>query len=160
MVVTHRQHIDETNEEVQALVDAGVGTVERCIRAIKMYETAETAIRHMDEPEEEGEEGEGEALSPGRSLPMLSEQHEVPSDVNLSFIAYVSLLNYDKRHYNVCCSAEEIIISFKEVEDKYLRLDELGTVLHQLSQNFPGTYCTYTLYVLYSSVKVKIRRDH
>ena len=89
VVVTHIQHIDETNEEVQALLDAGVGSVERCIRAIKMYRTAETAIHHMDEPEEEG----GEALFPESSVQMVSAEHEIPSDVNLSFIAYVSLLS-------------------------------------------------------------------
>ena len=87
-MVTHRQHIDETNEEVQALLDAGVGTVEECIRAIEMYETAKIAIHHMDEPEEEGE---GEALFPGRSLPMLSEQHAALSDVDQSIIEYVVL---------------------------------------------------------------------
>ena len=84
MVVTHRKNIDETNEEVQALLDAGVGTVEECIRAI---ETAKIAIHHMDEPEE----GEGEALFPERSLPMLSEQHAALSDVDQSIIEYVVL---------------------------------------------------------------------
>ena len=87
MVVTHRQHIDETNEEVQALLDAEVGTVERCIRAIEMYGTAKIAIHHMDEPEE----GEGEALFPERSLPMLSEQHAALPDVDQRIIAYVVL---------------------------------------------------------------------
>ena len=32
-----------------------------------------------------------------------------------------------------------INISLKDVEDKCLGLDELGTVLHRLSQDFPGT---------------------
>ena len=69
------------------MLDAGVGTVERCIRAIEMYGTAKFAIHHMDEPEE----GEGEALFPGRSLPMLSEQHAALSDVDQSIIEYVVL---------------------------------------------------------------------
>ena len=82
VVVTHRQHIDETNEEVQALLDAEVGTVEECIRAIEMYETANIAIHHMDEPEEEGER---EDLFPWRSLPAAL------SDVDQSIIEYVVL---------------------------------------------------------------------
>ena len=73
---------------MQALLDAEVGTVEECIRAIEMYETANIAIHHMDEPEEEGE---GEALFPERSLPMLSEQHAALPDVDQSIIEYVVL---------------------------------------------------------------------
>ena len=75
VVVTHIQHIDETNEEVQALLDAEVGTVEECIRAIEMYGTAETAIHHMDEPEE----GDRAVIFLESSVSMLSEQHALPS---------------------------------------------------------------------------------
>ena len=52
-MVTHRQQIDETNEEVQQLLDAEMGSPEDCIRAIEMYGTAHIAMNHMMEMEEE-----------------------------------------------------------------------------------------------------------
>ena len=54
VVVTVQQTIDETNEEVKTLLNADMGTVEMCIRAIEMYGTADIAFRHMIEQEEAG----------------------------------------------------------------------------------------------------------
>ena len=34
-VITHRQQVDESNDEVQQLLEANMGTVEECIRAIE-----------------------------------------------------------------------------------------------------------------------------
>ena len=50
-MVTYRPQIDETNEEVQKLLDAGMGSSEECIRAIEMHGTAYVAINHMMEME-------------------------------------------------------------------------------------------------------------
>ena len=49
MVFTERPVIDESNEEVQELLEAEMGTVEQCIRAIELYGTAHIAINHMME---------------------------------------------------------------------------------------------------------------
>ena len=54
VVVTELQHIDETNEEVKELLDAEMGTVEECIRAIELYGTAINAFPHMMESQEMG----------------------------------------------------------------------------------------------------------
>ena len=35
--------------------------------------------------------------------------------------------------------SDDIIISVKSVQAKFLGLEELGAVLHQLSHDFPGT---------------------
>ena len=50
-VITHQQYVDETNEEVQKLLEAEMGTVEECIRAIELYGTAAAAAPHMEEEE-------------------------------------------------------------------------------------------------------------
>ena len=64
-MVTEREHIDETNEEVKELLDAEMGTVEECIRAIELYGTAYAAFPHMMEAQEKGE------LFQESDLPML-----------------------------------------------------------------------------------------
>ena len=38
------------------------------------------------------------------------------------------------------CRPDEISVSLVRVKDPYLKLNELGTVLGQLSQDFPGIY--------------------
>ena len=53
IVVTHRPQIDETNEEVQQLLEAGMGSIDECIRAIETYGTAHLATNHMMEMEED-----------------------------------------------------------------------------------------------------------
>ena len=35
---------------------------------------------------------------------------------------------------------DEIRISVRNVEDQYLKLNEIGSVLHQLSHKLPGIY--------------------
>ena len=52
VVVTHRQPIDETNQHVKQLVEAGIGSTEECIRAIEAFGTAQIALDHMMEMEE------------------------------------------------------------------------------------------------------------
>ena len=54
VVVTELQAIDDTNEEVKELLDADMGTVEECIRAIELYGTAIDAFPHMMESQEMG----------------------------------------------------------------------------------------------------------
>ena len=54
VIVTQQQHIDETNEEVQELLDAEMGSVEECIRAIELYGSAHVAAQHMMAEEETG----------------------------------------------------------------------------------------------------------
>ena len=46
-VITHRQQVDESNDEVQQLLEANMGTVEECIRAIEHYGTANIAYHKM-----------------------------------------------------------------------------------------------------------------
>ena len=70
-MVTHRPQIDETNEEVQQLLEAGMGSIDECIRAIEMYGTAHLATNHMMEIEME----EDEAFSPDGNLQI---QREIP----------------------------------------------------------------------------------
>ena len=55
-MVTHRPQIDETNEEVQQLLEAEMGSIDKCIRAIEMYGTAHLATNHMIEMEMEEDE--------------------------------------------------------------------------------------------------------
>ena len=52
MIFTERPVIDESNEEVQELLEAEMGTVEQCIRAIELYGTAHKAIHCMVDTEE------------------------------------------------------------------------------------------------------------
>ena len=52
VVFTERAVIDESNEEVQELLEAEMGTVEQCIRAIELYGTAHKAMHYMMEMEE------------------------------------------------------------------------------------------------------------
>ena len=52
VVFTERVVIDESNEEVQELLEAEMGTVEQCIRAIELYGTAHIAIHYMMDLEE------------------------------------------------------------------------------------------------------------
>ena len=52
VVFTERPVIDESNEEVQELLETKMGTVEQCIRAIELYGTAHIAINHMMEMEQ------------------------------------------------------------------------------------------------------------
>lgn len=54
MVVTERQHIDETNLEVMELLDAEMGSVEECIRAIELFGSAQIAFDHMMQSQEKG----------------------------------------------------------------------------------------------------------
>ena len=54
MVITHRQPLDESNEEVQKLLEAEMGTPEECIRAVETYGTAEAAMNCMMEIDEGG----------------------------------------------------------------------------------------------------------
>ena len=70
-MVTHRAAVDETNPEVQQLLDAKMGSPERCIRAVKMYGTAHLAMNYM--MKEEAEKNEFPLLESARSptLPML-----------------------------------------------------------------------------------------
>ena len=50
-VIKYQEHIDQTNEEVQKLLQAEMGTVEECIRAIELYGTATKAAPHMEQEE-------------------------------------------------------------------------------------------------------------
>lgn len=52
VVVTHTQPVDETNDQVQLLLEAEMGTPEECIRAIEAHGTAQIAMDHMMEVEE------------------------------------------------------------------------------------------------------------
>lgn len=56
VVVTYSQRIDQTNEQVHELLEAEMGTVEECIRAIEMYGTAEDALDHMMSLQQEDQE--------------------------------------------------------------------------------------------------------
>ena len=68
VIVIHQPDIDETNEEVQELLEAEMGTVEECIRAIELHKTARIAYHHMMELKEK------EALLPeSRVIPCVSE---------------------------------------------------------------------------------------
>ena len=75
-MVTYRPQIDETNEEVQKLLDAGMGSTEECIRAIEMYGTAHIATNNMMEMEIDEED---EALFQGapvqKAVEVLPSQH-------------------------------------------------------------------------------------
>ena len=62
MVFTERPVIDESNEEVHELLEAEMGTVEQCIRAIELYGTAHNAIHHMMETEERVQTADAELL--------------------------------------------------------------------------------------------------
>ena len=55
VVVTVRQHIDETNQEVVELLEAEMGTVEECIRAIDLFGSAQIAFDHMMQSQEKEE---------------------------------------------------------------------------------------------------------
>lgn len=50
--IIQQPYIDETNEEVEDLLDSEMGTVEECIKAIEMYGTASAAVTAMIKNEE------------------------------------------------------------------------------------------------------------
>ena len=75
-MVTYRPQIDETNEEVQKLLDARMGSSEECIRAIEMYGTAHIATNHMMETElDEEDEGLFQGAPVQRAVEVLPSQH-------------------------------------------------------------------------------------
>ena len=57
IVVTCQQLVDDTNPEVQLLLDAEMGTPEQCIRAIEIHGTAHEAMDYMMEIVAEEDEG-------------------------------------------------------------------------------------------------------
>ena len=76
VVVTCRQYIDETNEEVQELLDAGMGSVEECIQAIEVYGTANMAFNHMMELQEKGPLSEESLLPVSEGHTVLALPHQ------------------------------------------------------------------------------------
>ena len=65
VIVIYHQHVDENNEEVQQLLEAEVGSVEECIRAIEVYGTADVAFNHIMELKEK------EAIFQDSHLPIM-----------------------------------------------------------------------------------------
>ena len=86
IVVTHRPQIDETNEEVQQLLEAGMGSIDECIRAIEMYGTAHLATNHMMEMEME----EDEALFQDGNLQI---QREIPIQPVTRFVTCYNIVS-------------------------------------------------------------------
>ena len=76
VVVTSREAIDETNPEVQLLLDVEMGTPAQCINAIEKYGTAHNAMLKMEEEEEEDAlfHGGTSVLTPQVSAPMPNQQ--------------------------------------------------------------------------------------
>ncbi|CAI8017205.1 E3 ubiquitin-protein ligase rnf213-alpha [Geodia barretti] len=118
VIVTYHQNVDENNEEVQQLLEAEVGSVEECIRAIEVYGTADVAFNHIMELKEKG------AIFQDSHLPIMPFVQE-----NASAGAPQPGMT----------GTQDIIISVKNIGEQYLKLDELGLVLHQLSLNFPAS---------------------
>jgi hypothetical protein len=118
VVVTRRQHVDETNSDVQELLDAGMGTVEECIQAIEVYGTANMAFNHMMELQEKT------TVSEDTPLPLFS----VSEGLTMPVLPHQPVTKTDK-----------VVISVKDVKDQFLKLKELGAVLKKLSEKFPGT---------------------
>ena len=135
VIVTYHQNVDENNEEVQQLLEAEVGSVEECIRAIEVYGTADVAFNHIMELKEKG------AIFQDSHLPIMPFVQEnasagAPQPGMTGFVAnYFPVYNYV---YAILPRTQDIIISVKNIGEQYLKLDELGLVLHQLSLNFPG----------------------
>lgn len=138
MIVIQQPDIDETNEEVQELLEAEMGTVEECIRAIEVHKTAKIAYDHMMELKEK------EALL--QDIPIISESRVMPDVSEPGLAGFVRKFFLDIFLCKVCFRTGDIVISVKKVDDKYLRLEELGNVLNQLSLTFPGT-SSLTLFV-------------
>ena len=91
VVVTERQHIDETNQEVIELLDAEMGTVEECIRAIELFGSAEIAFDRMMQSQEKG------GLFQERNIPVwsVSQIPHLPVDsqrANAGFVHTESLI--------------------------------------------------------------------
>ena len=130
IVVTYRPQIDETNEEVQQLLEAEMGSIDECIAAIEMYGTAHLATNHMMMKEDETFFQDG-------SLQMQSNGSEIPVQEITRFVAcykYYYNNNVTIKHY----SPDVIDISLGSVENEYLKLDALGKVLYKLRSDFPG----------------------
>ena len=87
VVVTHRLAIDETNEEVQQLLDAEMGSTEECIRAIEIYGTAHVAMNHMMEMEEE-------ALFQDVAVPIKHVVKEQPMHMQIKYVMLLLILAY------------------------------------------------------------------
>ena len=89
VVFTERPVIDESNEEVQELLEAEMGTVEQCIRAIELYGTAHNAIHYMMETEERVQMGDVELLTFSPVHNVSSEfAQEMPGFVFRCFLCY------------------------------------------------------------------------
>ena len=130
VVVTHHLHIDETNEEVQALLEAEMWTVEECIRAIELYGTADVAFNHMMELKEKGVQLEDSQFP---LLPVVK-AHEI-AGASLEKTRFVMLHYKNALLTPILSRAEDILFTVKK---EYLTLKELGLVLRHLSLNFPG----------------------
>ena len=88
--MTLQQPVDETNLQVQLLLDAEMGTPEQCVRAIEMHGTAHEAMDHMMEIQIEEDDGffQGGVSIPTEPVleePSLPSQH-VTRSVYISYI--------------------------------------------------------------------------
>ena len=140
VIVIQQPDIDETNEEVQELLEAEMGTVEECIRAIEVHKTAKIAYHHMMELKEK------EALLQDIHLPVIPGSRVMPEVSEPGLAGFVRKIFLEFILCKLCFRTGDIVISVKKVDDKYLRLEELGNVLNQLSLTFPGT-SSLTLFV-------------
>ena len=131
VVVAYSQRIDQTNKEVQELLEAKMGTVEECIRAIEMYGTAEDALDHMMNLQQEDQESTPEVL------PMYHERGRPPSPTVSGFVVYYDSVS-SKFNDTTPSRAKQISISVTCVEEQYLKLEELGRVLHELRLHLRG----------------------
>ena len=142
VVVTRRQHVDETNSDVQKLLDAGMGTVEECIQAIEVYGTANMAFDPMMKLQDEKTMSEDTPLplfsvSEGLTMPVFPHQPVMKFVYKLLYCMNVLICMY------AFLRTDKVAISVKDVKDQFLKLKELGAVLKKLSEKFPGIFCMH-----------------
>lgn len=130
--------VDENHSIVKDLVSAGY-TVQQGIDAMEKYGTLEGALDYLGTIDIDEEEDE---LFPSTYKPQLSSEDSQPNDT------------FKMKWYVACYMHEAVILvsmyrrkddpptihSDPEVEDGYLNLKELGSVLKKLSEIMPGEY--------------------
>ena len=147
VVVTYSQRIDQTNKEVQELLEAEMGTVEECIRAIEKYGTAEDALDHMMNLQQEDQKSTPEIF------PMYHEHGRptAPLPTVTGFVMYYDSVS-SKFNNTTPSRAKQISISVTCVEEQYLKLEELGRVLHELRCHLRGRCFLFSLYDNYTLI--------